>query len=197
MNEVFVPLSRTTEVFSGMTRIIEAHGVTGGIVGTAASRSTASLMPYVLVDGRQWSSFFAYGLVDEFAQLALDLGGRPAGIGLWMAYQMPTIHDPGTIEAMKAVKRALDPKDIMNPGKLVHAVSKFDLAIPAAMMSLGTKTISMVHSLLADEGKDEKGTASTTPKPSSDEQAEMVEEERAEDLQDAPPSDEVGKEQEG
>jgi hypothetical protein len=114
-----------------------------------------------------------------------------------MAYQMPAIHDAGSVEAMKAVKRALDPKDIMNPGKLVHAVSKFDLAIPAAMMSLGTKTISMVHSLLADEGRGDKGARKDASKPSSDEQAEMVEEERAEDLEDSPAPDEDGPEDDG
>jgi glycolate oxidase len=185
MNEVFVPLSRTAEVISSMTRVIEGHGVPGGIVGTAASRTTASLMPYALVDQRQWTTFFAYGMVDEFAQLALDLGGRPAGVGLWMAYQMEGLHGSGAVDAMRAVKRALDPKDIMNPGKMVHAVSKFDLAIPAGVMSMGTKTISMVHALLADEDRTRRtrGLPSTV---SNDEQAEMVEEERAEDLQDAP-----------
>ncbi len=195
MNEVFVPLSRTTEVISGMTRMIEAHGVRGGIVGTAASRSTASLMPYALVDQRQWSTFFAYGLVDEFAQLALDLGGRPAGVGLWMAYQMPTLHGTGGVEAMKAVKRALDPKDIMNPGKLVHAVSKFDLAIPAGVMNMGTKTISMVHALLADEGK--VRVRSSPQGSGTDSQAELVEEERAEDLEDAPSEQGDDEEREG
>jgi glycolate oxidase len=195
MNEVFVPLSRTTEVIAGMARIIESHGVPGGIVGTAASRSTASLMPYALVDERQWSTFFAYGLVDEFAQLALDLGGRPAGVGLWMAYQMPTMHD-GALDTMRSVKRALDPKDIMNPGKLVHAVSKFDLAIPAGVMSMGTKTISMVHALLADERKT-KPVSRTPPRAIADEQAEMVEEERAEDREDTPPVPVESKTKEG
>ncbi len=196
MNEVFVPLSRTTEVMAGMARIIESHGVPGGIVGTAASRSTASLMPYALVDERKWSTFFAYGLVDEFAQLSLDLGGRPAGVGLWMAYHMPALHDGG-LDAMRAVKRALDPKDIMNPGKLVHAVSKFDLAIPAGVMNMGTKTISMVHALLAEERK--VGTHAPGPRrqATSDEEAEMVEEERAEDMEDAPPSDDGEVDKEG
>ncbi|MCK5254217.1 MAG: FAD-binding oxidoreductase [Thermoplasmata archaeon] len=196
MNEVFVPLSRTTEVMAGMARIIESHGVPGGIVGTAASRSTASLMPYALVDERKWSTFFAYGLVDEFAQLSLDLGGRPAGVGLWMAYQMPALHDGG-LDAMRAIKRALDPKDIMNPGKLVHAVSKFDLAIPAGVMNMGTKTISMVHALLAEERK--VGTQAPGPKRqvTSDDEAEMVEEERAEDMEDAPPNDDGEHDKEG
>ena len=196
MNEVFVPLSRTTEVMAGMARIIESHGVPGGIVGTAASRSTASLMPYALVDERKWSTFFAYGLVDEFAQLSLDLGGRPAGVGLWMAYQMPALHDGG-LDAMRAIKRALDPKDIMNPGKLVHAVSKFDLAIPAGVMNMGTKTISMVHALLAEERK--VGTQAPGPKRqvTSDDEAEMVEEERAEDMEDAPPNDDGEVDKEG
>jgi glycolate oxidase len=180
MNEVFVPLTRTSEVIAGMSRIISNHGVRGGIVGTAASRSTASLMPYALVDARQWRTFFAYGLVDDFSQLAMDLGGRPAGVGLWMAHQMPELHG-GALTAMASVKRALDPKDIMNPGKLIHAVSKFDVEIPASMMSMGTKTISMVHSLLHDSIKPPRRTRAESAK----EAAELREEEREEDLEDA------------
>jgi glycolate oxidase len=179
MNEVFVPLGRTSEVMAGMARIIKNHDVPGGIVGTAASRSTVSLMPYALVDKRRWATFFAYGLVDEFAQLAIDLGGRPAGVGLWMAYQMPQMHGKG-LEAMVSVKKALDPKDVMNPGKLVHAVSKFDIKVPAAVMSLGTKTISMVHSLLGDPASARRRREAAA---GNAEATELVEEERAEDME--------------
>ena len=182
MNEVFVPLSRTSEVMAGMARILSNHKVPGGIVGTAASRSTASLMPYALVDRRKWVTFFAYGLVEEFANLAIDMGGRPAGVGLWMAHSMPHLHGKG-LDAMVDIKRALDPKDIMNPGKLIHAVSKFDVRIPAAVMSLGTKTISIVHALLTEDGGRDGPPKSTKGLPSSTQAAELVEEERAEDLE--------------
>ena len=49
-------------------------------------------------------------------------------------------------------------------------------------MSLGTKSISMVHTLLADSGRRKRDARSTASKRVS-EAAEMVEEERAEDLE--------------
>jgi len=151
MSDVFVPLSRLTEALDGLHSVLARHKVDGGVVGTAASRSTATLMPYLLVDRREWRTFFAYGLVDEFAALAIDLGGRPAGVGLWGAHQMPQLHG-GALQVMEAVKRGLDPKGIMNPGKLLHAVSRFDLEIPAAVMGMGTRAITMVHGLIGGDG---------------------------------------------
>jgi hypothetical protein len=64
-------------------------------------------------------------------------------------------------------------------------------------MSLGTKTISMVHSLLAEEGKGTRDPAASASERTSDEQAELVEEERAEDAEDAPSPEGEGSGEEG
>ena len=54
--------------------------------------------------------------------LALDLGGALSGehgIGLSKREFMAQAFDPATLAAMRAVKRALDPDGILNPGKLL------------------------------------------------------------------------------
>jgi glycolate oxidase len=54
-------------------------------------------------------------------ELAVEMGGTISGehgIGIMKADFLPMALGAGAIDAMKAVKRALDPNDIMNPGKI-------------------------------------------------------------------------------
>lgn len=58
--------------------------------------------------------------VDELLTLAQDMGGSMEychGVGLRLAHLMEREHGAG-LEAMRAIKRALDPHNILNPGKL-------------------------------------------------------------------------------
>jgi FAD/FMN-containing dehydrogenase len=58
--------------------------------------------------------------VDELLILAQDMGGSMEychGAGLRLAHLMEREHGAG-LEAMRAIKRALDPHSILNPGKL-------------------------------------------------------------------------------
>ena len=40
------------------------------------------------------------------------------GIGYKRKHLMEEFTDPGELEMMKAIKKALDPNDILNPGKI-------------------------------------------------------------------------------
>jgi len=54
---------------------------------------------------------------------AIELGGAISGehgIGLLKASYMPKSVDPIALEMMQAIKRLIDPNNIMNPGKKVQ-----------------------------------------------------------------------------
>jgi glycolate oxidase len=61
------------------------------------------------------------GAKEQVFQLAVGMGGTISGehgIGIMKAPFLPLAVGPASIKAMKAIKRALDPNGIMNPGKI-------------------------------------------------------------------------------
>ena len=80
-----------------------------------------SLHPGHLIDGRNPDEIRRVLLVaDEIHRLALRLGGTTSGehgVGAVRAQYMAAEHGPA-LDVMRQIKRALDPKGIMNPGKL-------------------------------------------------------------------------------
>jgi len=63
----------------------------------------------------------AIAAVDRLRQIVIDLGGTITGehgIGLRRAHAMTMEHTNMEIDVMRSIKRALDPNDIMNPGKI-------------------------------------------------------------------------------
>ena len=63
----------------------------------------------------------AYSINSKLIRRALDMGGTCTGVhgvGQGKMRYMEADHGPA-LEIMKTLKRALDPDDIMNPGKIV------------------------------------------------------------------------------
>jgi D-lactate dehydrogenase (cytochrome) len=60
--------------------------------------------------------------MERLAQLALSMDGTCTGehgVGQGKMKYMLAEHGPAALSAMVAIKRALDPQNIMNPGKIV------------------------------------------------------------------------------
>ncbi len=78
--------------------------------------------PAVLTDSRDKEHYQrALKCVDEVIEIALKLGGVLSGehgIGLEKARFLKKAMDPAAIEIMKGIKDLLDPKHILNPGKI-------------------------------------------------------------------------------
>ena len=120
VEDATVPRSKIPAFLSKVEEISKKHNVTIGTFGHAGDGNMHPTIVCDLRDEEEMKRVFA--AMDEMFRGAVELGGTLSGehgIGLgklpWMEYQ----HGKAGMEAMKAIKRALDPNLILNPGKLL------------------------------------------------------------------------------
>ncbi|GAA4004909.1 FAD-linked oxidase C-terminal domain-containing protein [Deinococcus rubellus] len=120
MNEdIVVPRSALPEVVREIRALGEASGfhlVQFGHIGDG------NLHPNILFDPRRESSEKVHELAYQVALVALRHGGVLSGehgIGAMKRAFMRDAVDPVTLDALWAVKRALDPQERLNPGKVL------------------------------------------------------------------------------
>jgi FAD/FMN-containing dehydrogenase len=112
--DIVVPRSRLREFFAGLERLA-IPSVTYGHLGDG------NLHVNLLGAGEADPAKVEGQLLDLF-RLALSLGGTLSGehgIGLSKRDAFLALSDPGQIQALRALKRALDPSGIFNPGKVI------------------------------------------------------------------------------
>ena len=112
--DIVVPRSRLREFFAGLERL-DLPSVSYGHLGDG------NLHVNLLAAGETEPAQLERQLMDLF-RLALDLGGTLSGehgIGLAKREAFLALSDPGQIQALRALKQALDPQGIFNPGKVI------------------------------------------------------------------------------
>lgn len=112
--DVVVPRSRISEFFAGLEKL-------GLPVVTYGHLGDGNLHTNLLAAGETPPQELERQLLDLF-RLCLDLGGTLSGehgIGLAKRDAFLALSDPYQIEALRRLKRALDPSGIFNPGKVI------------------------------------------------------------------------------
>lgn len=117
-DDMSVPISKIPEAVAAFQKIAEENGV---IVGTYGHSADGNLHTKMLVEPyseESWKS--GEKAVGQIYDKVLELGGTVTGehgVSITKApYMQKERRD--SIGAMKAIKKALDPNDIMNPGKI-------------------------------------------------------------------------------
>jgi glycolate oxidase len=118
--DVGVPRSRLAGLLAGIEEISKRHGL---LIATVGHAGDGNMHPaIVLPRDRPDAAELALRAADEICTLALHLGGTISGehgIGSlkrqWLAKQL----SDDTFAAHRAVKSALDPLGILNPGKAI------------------------------------------------------------------------------
>ncbi|MBM3334399.1 FAD-binding protein [Candidatus Sumerlaeota bacterium] len=120
LEDATVPRSRVPDMVRGVREIAQRHRITIGNFGHAGD---GNLHPTVLTDVRDKDEFArAEKAIEEIFDLALSLGGTLSGehgIGTAKApFLMREIGQVG-LDVMRSIKRALDPNNVLNPGKML------------------------------------------------------------------------------
>lgn len=117
--DICVPISRLAEAVEETAAEIAASGIPGPIVGHVGDGNFHALLLPHLGDAVEWER--AQALSANMAKRALRLGGTVSGehgIGMGKLKYMQQEHGDGWA-VMGAIKAALDPEGVMNPGKLI------------------------------------------------------------------------------
>ena len=118
--DVVVPVSRIPELVAGVEALADEFGLPIVTFGHAGNGNLHVNILYHPDDADE--SVRAQAALPRIFELALALGGALSGehgIGLSKRGFMADAFDAATLETMRAVKLALDPDGILNPGKLL------------------------------------------------------------------------------
>jgi glycolate oxidase len=120
MEDVGVPRARVPQLLAAIERIAAAHKVRCATFGHAGD---GNLHPNLIFDRDDPDAARLTHLVrDEIFRAALDLGGTVTaehGIGAARREWLPIQRGEGAVAAMRAIKAALDPLGILNPGRVL------------------------------------------------------------------------------
>jgi glycolate oxidase len=119
IDDIAVPRSRLEELLDGIAEIATRHGVPVGVVGHAGD---GNLHPNIVVDRDDPESVRrGHAVFDEIMELGLALGGTCTGehgVGLLKRGWLATEAGPVSMRVQRAIKAALDPDGLLNPGKM-------------------------------------------------------------------------------
>ena len=120
VTDVCVPISRLADCITETQADIAASGLFAPVIGHVGDGNFHSTM--FIEPGNEAMFAKALELDKRMVRRAQDMGGTCTGehgIGIGKLKHMRNEHGDGAISAMQAIKAALDPQNIMNPGKVV------------------------------------------------------------------------------
>jgi len=117
--ELLAPLAKVQEIIKKWNYIAEKHGLAVSHFGMLSSDSLVNLMPMVLVDERNKGEFVkTVAILMKMLEAGLKLGGKIHSVGVHYATYVEN-KTGVNIKELRRIKSAVDPKNLMNPYKVV------------------------------------------------------------------------------
>ncbi len=144
VNDATVPRTRLPEALAKVAQISEKYGFEHGNVFHAGD---GNLHPLLLFDSRDEDQLRRVEKAGwEIMQACVDLGGTISGehgIGVEKREAMRMVFSEDDFDVQRALKRAFDPDNVLNPGKIIPP-RKTDERRPAAAGASGNGTVAEI-----------------------------------------------------
>jgi glycolate oxidase len=117
--DIAVPISRVPDLLTGISAIVQRHDLPFVIFGHAGDGNLHPRIMYDRADSSQAQRLRK--VVAEIFAFICEMGGTLTGehgIGIAKAPYMALEHDEPALELMRSLKGIVDPKNILNPGKM-------------------------------------------------------------------------------
>jgi D-lactate dehydrogenase (cytochrome) len=125
--DVCVPISRLAECISETKKDLADSPLVGPLVGHVGDGNFHLIMPVNPDSPSEMAA--AEHLVDRLVARALTLGGTCTGehgVGIGKIRFLEAEHGREALDVMRAIKHALDPQNLMNPGKVLPVAQSTD-----------------------------------------------------------------------
>lgn len=116
-----VPLSKFAYLIDETSKDVREQGVVGPCFGHAADGNLHCILPTREIEDDDYMAKL-HKVNENLVSRTLALGGTCTGehgVGYGKIKYLERQYGAGAVQMMKAIKQALDPKNIMNPGKVV------------------------------------------------------------------------------
>ena len=121
LTDVCVPLSHFADIISDTARDVHELGVLGPCFGHSGDGNFHCILPLKKNDTEEYKDK-VYRVVENLTSRAMAVGGTCTGehgVGYGKKKYLKTMYGEGGVSLMEGIKKAIDPFNIMNPGKIV------------------------------------------------------------------------------
>lgn len=137
--EVVIPLSSFGNVMAEIERKVNQPVVKEGVIVRQGvnGQPEVVILGFIPSDQRRFNYNFVFSLVLTVMKIAERHGGRPYATGIYFSKKADQILGKERADKLRAFKKRVDPKEILNPGKVIQGgITSTALSIAIALEPL-------------------------------------------------------------